>query len=131
MRTLIALTITAFSFSAFSAASYTSCSNGTIEEVGDALFTAYFFDDSISLNPYEGSLSFGVDDISWKGNTTVVMDVQTVYSVEGTEEDVVVDAIITLSADNKAAKVAYSMNKGSFQTYDLMCEEVPYIQPEQ
>jgi hypothetical protein len=130
MKTVIAFFISIACFNAFAADSYTSCTNGTIEQVGDGLFTANFFDDSISFDIYEGTVSFGIDDMTWKGDTISILDLTTTYSVEGTEEIVVVDAIITLSKDSKTGIVAYSLDKGPFRSLELTCEQLPYINSE-
>ena len=130
-RILCAVLMMFIGFNSYSASSYLSCTNGTIEEVGDGLFTANFFDDAINFQIYEGSVSIGALDLNSLGSTTTIMDVNTTYFVEGEVEKVVVDAIITMSKDNKTAKLAYSLNKESFRSLDLSCKEMPYNNPKQ
>lgn len=123
-KILSILVLTFFSFNAFSAKTFTRCSNGTIEEVGDSLFTANFFENRVELQIYEGSFSLDVDQVNWKDNTTIVMDAEATYYVEGTVEQITVDLLVLMSADGNSAKVAYGINKESFTDLDLTCKEV-------
>lgn len=110
--------------SVFAASSYTSCSNGTIDTVGDALFVVNLYADKIEFLPYEGGFTIDNKDVVVLGKTKSINDVSVVYSVEGTEETIVFNAQIDMSADEKNAAVSYSINNEPRGTYLLSCEVV-------
>ena len=121
-----ALIFSMFCAQSFAASTYVSCSNGSFQETGDSHFVANFFDDSIVFNIFEGHVGFSLEDMTWKGQTTAIMDVTLDYHVEGEKEEVLVNALITMAKDYKSAQVTYSFDHEPFRSLDLKCKTVPY-----
>jgi len=121
IRLVILSIIMVIGNAAFAANSYTSCSNGTIDTVGDALLVVNLYSDKIVFQPYEGGITIDIKDVVVQDKTQIINDVIAVYSVEGTEQTVVFNALINMTADKKVAAVSYYINNEPGMTYLLNC----------
>ena len=118
---LIALSTVFLGLQANAETSYLSCSNGTIDQVGDGLFQINFMEDGIEFLPYEGSFTLDAAVIAYDGGTFAVLNQSTIVTSEGTETPSVIDALLTLDATATTLNVALSYDKGAYETHQLTC----------
>lgn len=119
---LIALSAVFFGLQANAETTYLSCSNGTIDQVGDALFQVNIMEDGIEFLPYEGSFTIDAASIMYDTGTFVVLNETVKVSSEGEESQSLVNAMLTMPSST-TLNVAISHDGGAYQTYELTCEE--------
>ncbi len=103
------------------ASSYTACSNGSIEKVGDSHYAINIYEDGVEFLPYEGSFVLDLTDVNHDGGTFSVVNKKVEYTAEGESTSAIIDAILTLNPAGTKLNAAVSMNKGEFETYQMTC----------
>ena len=103
--------------------SYFACTNGTIEEKGDAFFQVNLLEDGIEFNPWESHFSYDLSEVTFDGFTLPIVNKKTKISVEGDEQEVEVNALLVFGDQYKTLNLAISYDKGPFQTHEFTCVE--------
>lgn len=119
---LFALIFVFFGFvSQAMAESYTSCSNGKFEDVGDAYYEINLYEDGIEFLPYESSFTLDAADIGYENGTFSIINKTTELTAEGQKSTILVNAILILNAASTKLDVAISTDRGPFQSYAMTC----------
>lgn len=122
---VFALATIAFGFQAQAVEAYSTCTNGTFEEMGDGYLQVDIMNDgSLMLLPYEGEYPVKETDYTYESTSRVltIVNKKLAGSVEGEENTVVVNAIFVPTSNGKV-QVAISFNQGEFQTQTLTCKK--------
>jgi hypothetical protein len=99
----------------------TVCSNGDINEVGDAHYQIEINKEGIQFFPYEGSFEVGTAELNFESGTFTVVNKKVTQFVEGEESSVTVDAILTINGDGTQLNAAISTDKGPFASFTMNC----------
>ena len=114
------------------AAVHVTCTNGTIETVGDGLYTINIVDEGLEFQPYESGFTVTADKIMQAGNGVLIIANQQVAATsEGTEFTMLVDAMLLLGQDaegNLTMKASVSTDKEGFRSLDMTCEQLATAQ---
>ncbi len=102
-------------------ASYTSCSNGDIDKVGDSHYQIDIYEDGIAFRPYESGYTLDVTDIEYDSGTFSIVNKTTEYTSEGTSASVTVNAMLILDSRRGVLNAAISIDGSTFETYTLTC----------
>ena len=117
---LIGLFAVVFAMQARAENSYISCSNGTIDQVGDALFQVNLLEDGIEFLPYEGSFTIDAEDTVYDTGTFAVISQLVTKTSEGEESQTVVNAMLTFESST-TMHMAIGFDDGEFETYKMTC----------
>lgn len=118
----LATILTTFTLTAANARpSYTSCSNGKIEKVGDAHFQVDILEDGIEFFPYEGSFTVDATDIKYKGNTFSIVNKVVKFTSEGEESSSIINATLKLNAKRTKLNLVISYDRGPKRTHLMTC----------
>ncbi len=109
------------SFGASASTTILSCNNGNIDEVGDGYFQIDILEDGITFLPYEGQFTIEASGSTHTEGTFSIVNQTVTESVEGEEQEVVVNALLILDEKEKTLNVAFSRDRGPFQNYEMTC----------
>lgn len=118
---LLILVSAFFALQSNAQASYLSCSNGDIENVGDAHFQVDVLEDGLEFSPYEGSFTLDATEVAYESDTFSIVNKTVSVSSEGEEFSSVINALLILDEENKTLNMAISFNKGPFASYEMTC----------
>lgn len=117
---LIGLFAVVFAMQAQAETSSISCSNGTIDQVGDALFQVNVLEDGIEFLPYEGSFTVDAADAIYDMGTFAIINQPVTVSAEGEQSQSVVNAMLTFESST-TMYMAISYDDGAYETYKMTC----------
>jgi hypothetical protein len=106
-----------------SAESYTSCTNGKVDEVGDLFYQIDLYEDGISFFPYEGEITLDAEKIGYADGTFSIINQNVGLITEGESYPVLLNAILTLNEDRTELNAAISLDQGTFRSLTLNCEQ--------
>lgn len=121
MFRLLGLVSVFFALQATAQASYLSCSNGDIEDVGDAYFQIDVLEDGLEFFPYESSFTIDAAEIAFESDTFAIVNKTVTVSSEGQEFPSLINALLILDEKNNRLNAAISFDKGPFRAYEMTC----------
>lgn len=121
----VVLLATLISFTAKADLTFTSCVNGTFEEMNDGHFQIDILEDGVAFYPYEGHFSIDGADMTYSTSGVIsVVDKKTEVSSEGETWTSTKNILLVLSSDKSKLEAAISTDGGPFMTYSMQCTEI-------
>ncbi len=112
-----------FNVNANAVDSYLSCSNGSIDIVGDGYYQIDILEDGIQFLPYEGAFSLDLTQVGYNDGTFSIINQSTTLTSEGDEYPLLVNAMLLLNKQRNKLSVSISDDRGPFRTYEMTCVE--------
>lgn len=97
------------------------CNNGTIDQVGDSLYQITVNEKGIQFSPYEAGYFVAAADVQVSGETLTISNLDLVKSVEGTEENITLNAVLIFKDKFTKLTAVVSENNEPQQVYQLNC----------
>jgi hypothetical protein len=118
---VLALSTLAIGFQVHAKALMT-CTNGSIDKVGDNYFQVEVLDNALTISPYESSFTVVNADLGYADGTYSIINKTVAVSAEGEESSQLVNALLVMNAKTQKLNVTISYDKGAFNSYELTCK---------